>query len=157
MASVLPPIYETSSTSTASLPTYTPRPTSPIPTSLNEDAPSTFLPEYTSESTTEPHTLSKTLFCWGFLCPFLWMLGISILWIDLKADDTLEQDQDAGEVSVEDLVKREQERQVMDEKIGIVRKAELRWSRYCVVALSIELVVVCVIVGIVVAASLLKE
>lgn len=53
------------------------------------------------------------------------MLGISILWIGLKADDTLEQDQDAGEVSVEDLVKREQERQVMDEKIGMVRKVSL--------------------------------
>lgn len=54
------------------------------------------------------------------------MLGMSILWIDLKADDTLEQEQEASVMSVEDLVKREQERQVMDEKIGIVRKVSLQ-------------------------------
>jgi hypothetical protein len=58
------------------------------------------------------------------------MLGISILWIDLKADDTLEQEDAA--VSAEDLVKREQERQVMDEKIGIVRKVSLALPFYSV-------------------------
>lgn len=123
MASILPPTYETSFTS--SPPTYTPNhpasDSSMAPPSIIEDE--STLPQYTFRPVTEPHTLSKTLFHWGFLCPFLWMLGISILWIDLKADDTLEQEEAA--VSAEDLVKREQERQVMDEKIGIVRKVRL--------------------------------
>lgn len=121
MTSVLPPIYETLSDS--SPPTYTPQPTTSQPPS--PIAESTYLPEYTQRPTTEPHTLSKTLFHWGFLCPFLWMLGISILWIDLKAEDDLDQAEEAGQVRAEERVKREQERQVMDEKIGIVRKVSL--------------------------------
>lgn len=51
------------------------------------------------------------------------MLGISILWIDLTVDEQMDERADEGEVpSVEELVKRERERHLMHEKIGIVRK-----------------------------------
>ncbi|GHJ88144.1 hypothetical protein NliqN6_4546 [Naganishia liquefaciens] len=113
------------------------------------------LPQYTANPTTEPHTLSRTCFTWGFLCPLLWIIAVAILFIDLRYEPDLPVEGE-GEQTEDAQVKRERDAQIVAESIGIIRKAEIRWSRYCAVALGIETVVILVIVGVIVAASTSK-
>ncbi|KAJ9096723.1 hypothetical protein QFC21_004993 [Naganishia friedmannii] len=143
----LPPAYSTTTTANSSStnpppPTYT-APTAPLPrititpppslhrTPTNTSTASTTsapLPVYTARATTEPHTLSRALFHWGFVCPLLWVVGVAIIWIELRLLEEGEVVVDAstererGEEGEEERVKRERERLVLDETIGIVRK-----------------------------------
>jgi hypothetical protein len=103
------------------------------------------------------------------------MIAVAILFMDLRYEPelgTVGSDEAQGEASVEDQVKRERDAQLIAESIQIIRKvslsvsgrvidadvrqAEIRWSRYCAGALGIEIVVVVVVVGVIVAASVAR-
>lgn len=92
----------------------TPSP-SPAPPSLPD------LPQYTAKPTTEPHTLSRTCFTWGFLCPLLWIIAVAILFIDLRYHPDLPAEGHQA-ASAEDQVKRERDAQIVAESIRIIRK-----------------------------------
>ncbi|KAJ9121884.1 hypothetical protein QFC24_004466 [Naganishia onofrii] len=154
-----PPTYTAGPTATASAPPRIiitpPLSRTPSTTSLTSAVSQTTtpLPIYTAQPTTEPHTLSRSLFHWGFLCPLLWVIGVAILWIDLKAEEVGGFEQEVGgggggggsangrdgrgrrerverEETVEERVKRERERLVLDETIGIMRKVRTHATRF---------------------------
>ncbi|WVQ86103.1 hypothetical protein IAT38_008271 [Cryptococcus sp. DSM 104549] len=79
--------------------------------SLMED-----LPTYAEETQTEPKTLAKALWKWGFLCPLLWLIGMCILWIPLKP---IEEERDPEKA------------QKLEEMIVILRRTELKYARRC--------------------------
>lgn len=119
MSPALPP-YEP--TTTASPPPYGPAPPT-VPLRTLSLAPSTLrLPEYTAKPTTEPHTLSRTCFLWGFACPVLWIIAIAILFIDLRYEPDLSIEEGTVVTSVEEQVKRERDAQIVAESIMIIRK-----------------------------------
>ncbi|WVO20058.1 uncharacterized protein IAS62_001348 [Cryptococcus decagattii] len=92
------------------------------------------LPAYSKTSTEEPNTLAKALWKWGFLCPLLWFIGMTILWIPLKST---EEEHDPEKA------------QKLEEMIVILRKTELKYARRCAWAFggfSIFLVVLIVVV-----------
>ncbi|CAD6586969.1 MAG: hypothetical protein TREMPRED_004614 [Tremellales sp. Tagirdzhanova-0007] len=64
------------------------------------------LPQYAEEAQTEPKTLARSLWKWGWVCPLLWAIGMTILWIPLKP---LEEEHDPEKA------------QTMDEMIAILR------------------------------------
>ncbi|KAK1923176.1 hypothetical protein DB88DRAFT_511733 [Papiliotrema laurentii] len=45
------------------------------------------LPRYTEEKATEPKTLARAFWRWGWLCPLLWGIGMCILWIPLRSEE----------------------------------------------------------------------
>ena len=124
---------------------------SPLHSNSHSTAAAGPLPKYEPEPTTEPHTLSRTLFLWGFLCPLLWILGTVILCVPLKVyEEDFEaswdqhsdarpeaQDQvvvdhqhsdarpEAQDQVVVDLAKK-RERALLDEKVLIMRKVSPR-------------------------------
>ncbi|ODN83285.1 hypothetical protein L202_01456 [Cryptococcus amylolentus CBS 6039] len=94
------------------------------------------LPIYEEESTMEPKTLAKTLWQYGFVCPLLWLIGMTILWIPLRP--------------VEDEVDPERA-QKLEEMIEILRRTELKYAKRCIWAfcgfsLLIALIVVVAVV-----------
>ncbi|KAL0252475.1 hypothetical protein I308_101867 [Cryptococcus tetragattii IND107] len=92
------------------------------------------LPAYSKTSTEEPNTLAKALWKWGFLCPLLWFIGMTILWIPLKST---EEEHDPEKA------------QKLEEMIVILRKTELKYARRCAWAFggfSIFLIVPIVVV-----------
>ncbi|TYJ51607.1 hypothetical protein B9479_007810 [Cryptococcus floricola] len=74
------------------------------------------LPTYKEESTMEPGTLAKTLWKYGFSCPLLWLIGMSIMWIPLRP--------------VEDEVDAEKA-QRLEEVMVILRRTELKYAKRC--------------------------
>lgn len=116
------PTYE--STFTSPPPSYNLPPfLTPAPTPRTPSPPPSLpdLPQYTAKPTTEPHTLSRTCFTWGFLCPLLWVIAVAILFIDLRYEPDLPVKGERGE-SAEDQVKRERDAQIVAESIRIIRK-----------------------------------
>ncbi|WRT70832.1 uncharacterized protein IL334_007831 [Kwoniella shivajii] len=74
------------------------------------------LPRYAEETQTEPKTLARALWKWGFLCPLLWLIGMCILWIPLKP---IEEEGDPEKA------------QKLEEMIVILRKTELKYAKRC--------------------------
>ncbi|WWC92440.1 uncharacterized protein L201_007398 [Kwoniella dendrophila CBS 6074] len=74
------------------------------------------LPCYAEETQTEPKTLARALWRWGWLCPLLWIIGMFILWIPLKP---IEEESDPEKA------------QKLEEMIVILRKTEVRYARKC--------------------------
>ncbi|TYJ55217.1 hypothetical protein B9479_004047 [Cryptococcus floricola] len=94
------------------------------------------LPTYEEESTMEPKTLAKTLWKYGFICPLLWLIGMSIMWIPLRP--------------VEDEVDAEKA-QKLEEMIVILRKTELKYAKrcawaFCGFSLSLALIIIIAVV-----------
>ncbi|EAL21826.1 hypothetical protein CNBC5270 [Cryptococcus deneoformans B-3501A] len=92
------------------------------------------LPTYSKMNTEEPNTLAKVLWKWGFLCPLLWFIGMTIMWIPLKST---EEEHDPEKA------------QKLEEMIVILRKTELKYAKKCAWAfsgLSITLIVLIVVV-----------
>ncbi|KIR30214.1 hypothetical protein I307_00295 [Cryptococcus deuterogattii 99/473] len=69
------------------------------------------LPAYSKTNTEEPNTLAKALWKWGFLCPLLWFIGMTILWIPLKSTEEGDDPEKA---------------QKLEEMIVILRKSAVR-------------------------------
>ncbi|ORX40828.1 hypothetical protein BD324DRAFT_647734 [Kockovaella imperatae] len=93
------------------------------------------LPVYSEQRNTETNTLAKELWKWGWLCPLLWGVGMTILWVPLHTEDE------------EDPEKAQRMRELCD----IVRETEVKYAKRCLygfvgfsvlVALIITLVVV---------------
>ncbi|KAK4688766.1 hypothetical protein P7C73_g1347, partial [Tremellales sp. Uapishka_1] len=96
------------------------------------------LPTYAEEPATEPKTLSRGLWSWGFLCPLLWIIGFSIMWIPLTP---LEPEQDAEKA------------QQLEEMIAILRVTELKYSKRCGISLAVLMALILVVVIIAVVVS----
>ncbi|WVQ95323.1 hypothetical protein IAU59_002419 [Kwoniella sp. CBS 9459] len=95
------------------------------------------LPSYAKETETEPKTLARALWRWGFLCPFLWFIGMCIMWIPLKP---IEEERDAEKA------------QTLEEMIVILRETELKYAKKCMwgfIAFAV-LLTVTIVIGIVV-------
>ncbi|GJE86446.1 hypothetical protein PsYK624_025260 [Phanerochaete sordida] len=73
------------------------------------------LPTYTSVA--EPPTLAMYLFKFGFLCPVLWLAGVSILLFPLAAPP-----------QNWEPTKTEAER---EELLGLLRRTEIKWAKRC--------------------------
>jgi len=93
------------------------------------------LPAYTTEPQSEPITLAQYLFKFGFIFPFFWLFGALILLSPLTAPADFHPS------------KPEAERQ---ELVLLMRRAEVRWARRCLWAISGLLVAVALVVGCVV-------
>ncbi|WVF67757.1 hypothetical protein IAT40_002517 [Kwoniella sp. CBS 6097] len=95
------------------------------------------LPSYAKETETEPKTLARALWRWGFLCPLLWFIGMCIMWIPLKP---IEEERDAEKA------------QKLEEMIVILRETELKYAKKCMwgfTAFTILLIAI-IVVGIMV-------
>ncbi|KAF9513685.1 hypothetical protein BS47DRAFT_1393079 [Hydnum rufescens UP504] len=90
----------------------------------------------TTSDDEEPKTLSRALFLYGFLMPLLWLIGASIIFLDLKYyPDALH--------DVEDP--RTEEERAAD--LEVIRRAELRWawrSLYAFVTVTLFTVIILV-------------
>nr|XP_031859537.1 uncharacterized protein CI109_004999 [Kwoniella shandongensis]KAA5526609.1 hypothetical protein CI109_004999 [Kwoniella shandongensis] len=134
-----PPSYIPSS---AGIPSIDPVPTL-FDISLGESSSSpTFsedLPRYAEQTQTEPKTLAKALWKWGFLCPLFWIVGVMIMFIPLKA-----------ELPEEDPEKA----QKLEEMITVLRKTEMKYAKRSMYSLVgfVALIAIIVIVVIVVMA-----
>ncbi|KAK8850665.1 hypothetical protein IAR55_004585 [Kwoniella newhampshirensis] len=80
------------------------------------------LPVYAEENQTEPKTLARALWKWGFLCPFFWLVGTIVLCVPLK-DEEAEEEQDPEKA------------QKVQEMITIIRQTELRYAKRCLYSL----------------------
>ncbi|OXM76446.1 hypothetical protein C364_05902 [Cryptococcus neoformans Bt63] len=92
------------------------------------------LPTYSKTSKEEPNTLAKVLWKWGFLCPLLWFIGMTLMWIPLKST---EEEHDPEKA------------QKLEEMIVILRKTELKYAKRCAWAFSgfsVMLIVLAVVV-----------
>lgn len=122
-------------------PTYAYPPTSP---SSSHSAPTLPLPTYTATPSTEPTTLPRQLFTYGFLCPLLWALGAVLLCVPLKVYEedfdldfearrggrnaatslstagVTEQERAEDEGRLQGM--KERERELLDEKVLILRR-----------------------------------
>ncbi|KAH8087919.1 hypothetical protein HD553DRAFT_348475 [Filobasidium floriforme] len=157
-------------------PTYIyPPPTSPSSTLSTTTSNTLPLPTYTPEASTEPQTLPRQLFMYGFLFPPLWALGAILLCVPLKVyEEDFELDfqnrhhaegqaQGQGRIDVErgrevaegeehggELWKmKKRERELLDDKVIILRRAEIRWARYCAIGFASFLGLVIVAVAVV--------
>nr|ODN82381.1 hypothetical protein L203_05475 [Cryptococcus depauperatus CBS 7841] len=77
------------------------------------------LPRYTVENESEPKTLARSLWLWGFAVfffPLIWFIGMCIIWMPLEP---LQQEQDPEAA------------QKLDEMIAIIRKASLSFCNQC--------------------------
>ncbi|OCF56192.1 hypothetical protein L486_06133 [Kwoniella mangroviensis CBS 10435] len=74
------------------------------------------LPCYAEETQTEPKTLARALWKWGWICPLLWIIGMCIMWIPLKP---IEEESDPEKA------------QKLEEMIVILRKAEMKYAKRC--------------------------
>ncbi|OCF45504.1 hypothetical protein I317_00405 [Kwoniella heveanensis CBS 569] len=95
------------------------------------------LPSYAKETETEPKTLARALWRWGFVCPLLWFIGMCIMWIPLKP---IEEERDPEKA------------QKLEEMIVILRETELKYAKKCMwgfTAFAILLIAL-IVVGIVV-------
>ncbi|TYJ51155.1 hypothetical protein B9479_008290, partial [Cryptococcus floricola] len=72
------------------------------------------LPTYEVESTMEPETLAKTLWKYGFVCPLLWVIGMTLMWIPLAP---VEEEADAEKA------------QRLEEMMVILRRTELKYAK----------------------------
>ncbi|OCF78940.1 hypothetical protein I204_00884 [Kwoniella mangroviensis CBS 8886] len=71
---------------------------------------------YAEETQTEPKTLARALWKWGWICPLLWIIGMCIMWIPLKP---IEEESDPEKA------------QKLEEMIVILRKAEMKYAKRC--------------------------
>jgi len=102
-----------------------------INTSTNSD-----LPAYAEVApTTEPITLARYVFKYGFLFPPLWFLGLIILLTPLPVPADFHAD------------KPESERTAL---VEAMRRAEVKWAKRCAWALAVFVFVVGAVVGVVV-------
>ncbi|ORY28033.1 hypothetical protein BCR39DRAFT_446188, partial [Naematelia encephala] len=92
-------------------PTFIPLTPSTSTSMTHED-----LPRYTPDTQTEPKTLARGLWRWGWVCPLFWAVGMCILWIPLKP---IEEEQDVEKA------------QKLEEMLVILRKTELKYARWC--------------------------
>jgi len=77
----------------------------------------------TTSDDEEPKTLSRALFLYGFLMPLLWLIGASIIFLELKYyPDALHDAEDP----------RTEEERAAD--LEVMRRAELRWAWRCLYA-----------------------
>ncbi|WVR09757.1 hypothetical protein IAU60_006833 [Kwoniella sp. DSM 27419] len=112
--------------------------TAPSPTGWSTDE----LPLYTEDTRTEPLTLARGLWLWGFLCPLLWFLGMCILWIPLRP--------------VEEELDLERAQKIQ-EMITILRRTELKYAKRCMWALLSFLAILLSIIGIAMAVVLARR
>jgi hypothetical protein len=135
---------QTNQTSPDLPPSYTYPPSSPTSTTTTTTSPTDThaqLPAYhPSPSSTSPHTLPRTLFLWGFICPLLWIIGVIVLCVPLKVyEDDFDLAFDgrlAGRVGGEGVHAgagvgrgdeeweklKQRERMLLDEKVVILRR-----------------------------------
>jgi hypothetical protein len=133
-------------------PTYIyPPPTSPSSTLSTTTTHTLPLPTYTPEASTEPQTLPRQLFMYGFLFPPLWALGAILLCVPLKVyEEDFELDfqnrqqgegqaQGQGRTDVESggevpageehggevWKMKKRERELLDDKVIILRRVSL--------------------------------
>ncbi|WVW80569.1 hypothetical protein I302_102555 [Kwoniella bestiolae CBS 10118] len=100
------------------------------------------LPCYAEETQTEPKTLARALWKWGWVCPLLWFIGMCIIWIPLKP---LEEESDPEKA------------QKLEEMIVILRKTELKYAKRCAYGtLGISVLLVTIIVIAIVLSKVLK-
>ncbi|KAL7423078.1 hypothetical protein Q5752_002377 [Cryptotrichosporon argae] len=143
-----PPLHLPSPSDPAGAPPYTPPPGQPARTgqsnptfgvTLERDVPED-LPTYAEDCETEPKTLARGLWRWGFAFPLLWFIGMLILWIPLRPTD-----EEPGPESAQKL----------EEMIVIIRAAELRYARRCAIAFAaFSILLVVIIVAVVLANTL---
>ena len=118
-------------------PSYTYPPSSPTSTTLTTPTspnPNAQLPAYhPSSHSTSPHTLPRTLFFWGFICPLLWIIGVVILCVPLKVyeddfDLAFEGTSRAGVVREDEewMKMKQRERMLLDEKVVILRRVSFK-------------------------------
>lgn len=89
----------------------------------------------TTSDNEEPKTVARTLFRFGFMMPLLWLIGASIIFLDLKYyPDVL--------TDVEDP--RTDEERAAD--LRVIRRAELRWAWRSVYAFVTLVLVVLIVV-----------
>ncbi|WWC72679.1 uncharacterized protein I206_106643 [Kwoniella pini CBS 10737] len=96
------------------------------------------LPCYAEKTQTEPKTLARALWKWGWCCPLLWFIGMCIIWIPLKP---VEEEADPEKA------------QKLDEMIIILREAELKYAKRCAYSFSGFLLLIAIIVTIAVVLS----
>ncbi|KAG8925831.1 hypothetical protein FRC03_006155 [Tulasnella sp. 419] len=105
------------------------RPTPSTTASLSSSSPPPYgTPDYPApayEEIQEPLTIAKYLFRYGFVFPPFWFIGTMILFMRLPPTPEGE----CGKTAEEQA-----------EELAILRRAELRWSRYCAAALVLFLV-----------------
>ncbi|WWC65287.1 uncharacterized protein I303_107904 [Kwoniella dejecticola CBS 10117] len=96
------------------------------------------LPCYAEETQTEPKTLARALWKWGWCCPLLWFLGMCILWIPLKP-------------VVEEA--DPEKAQKLDEMIVILRETELKYAKRCAYSCLGFVLLIAVVVAVAVVLS----
>ncbi|TFK75034.1 hypothetical protein BDN72DRAFT_886129 [Pluteus cervinus] len=84
------------------------------------------LPSYATSQKSEPVTLARYLFKFGFLFPLFWILGAIILISPLSAPDS----SDAVLSWLPEKTDAERQQIIKD-----VRKTELKWAKRCLLAL----------------------
>ncbi|WVQ63593.1 uncharacterized protein L199_001746 [Kwoniella botswanensis] len=96
------------------------------------------LPCYAEETQTEPKTLARALWKWGWICPLLWIIGMCIMWIPLKP---VEEESDPEKA------------QKLEEMIVILRKTEMKYAKRCAYgtlgfsALLITIIVIAIVLS----------
>ncbi|WWC98277.1 hypothetical protein V866_005168 [Kwoniella sp. B9012] len=100
------------------------------------------LPCYAEETQTEPKTLARALWKWGWICPLLWIIGMCIMWIPLKP---VEEERDPKKA------------QKLEEMIVILRKTEMIYAKRCAYGtLGFSVLLITIIVIAIVLSKVLK-
>ncbi|KAH7909996.1 hypothetical protein BJ138DRAFT_1066079 [Hygrophoropsis aurantiaca] len=90
----------------------------PAPPAYSQEGDCEKLPTY-DECTTEPVTLARYLFVYGFFFPVFWLVGITIIFSPLRVSPGWESD------------KTEEEKQQL---LSEMRATELKWAKRCLLA-----------------------